>query len=619
MLRLTSHILLWVALATVLPLLLLAGGATEYGKSVFRQQVDTDMQATLITLQSEFERHRLLREQAIRAVVASPVAQQFLPALAASSSGDIHPQHFERGARLGDFLAGFSNAIPELAGVRILDIEGNGLLRVRLDARADHESEIAVGGWEWYDRKLAPPLIDELQLTPDGEIRYLDFSSVGDDHDPLLLEAVLPLTLHDERIGYLVGALDGHSIDRILDFTRIPHGGQIRLVQTPGYSSASLTPTTLYDGNSNVRVVADHVPDRDPPERDERELWSAEYLPYPNQLRFWEISVAIERKNLDQPFNRIAASVGLFALIALIAILALMRVAAKRIAAPITALSEALTSFADRHAGSTALPDIRGPREIVELNRAYRHMAEKLDTARRERDAVQARMAQQAKLASIGQMAAGIGHELNNPLNNIMALSRLIERDLPEEAQALREDNRSLREEAGRATKIVAGILNFAHQIPIEKQRVPIRSWLTSCVQRCTNAAEQSNVQLSLTEIDSLGAESSASFDPDAIQRVIVNLLTNAIAVTPTGGRIDIRADVDESQFEIGVRDHGPGIDADIRERIFDPFFTTKEVGEGAGLGLSISLGIVEAHGGSLELDNHPGGGAIARLTIPVT
>jgi two-component system, NtrC family, sensor kinase len=197
-------------------------------------------------------------------------------------------------------------------------------------------------------------------------------------------------------------------------------------------------------------------------------------------------------------------------------------------------------------------------------------------------------MLQSAKLASIGQMAAGIGHEINNPLSNILSLTKLVERRLGESDKVVIQDGRAIREEAERVSRIVTAILNFGRQSHPVRTRFDIRPWLFETLELVEAEAAKRHVGVK-AEIESDGVIEG---DRDLLQQALVNLLLNALYVSP-------------------------GIAPEVAGNVFDPFFTTKPEGEGSGLGLSISLGIVEHHNGTLKLSNNPEGGVTAMITLP--
>ncbi|MFO7580129.1 MAG: HAMP domain-containing sensor histidine kinase [Nitrosomonas halophila] len=259
--------------------------------------------------------------------------------------------------------------------------------------------------------------------------------------------------------------------------------------------------------------------------------------------------------------------------------------------------------------------------EIGSLAQAFNYLADTLDTAREQRDRAEHMMLQSNKLASIGQMAAGIGHEINNPLNNVLSYTKLLQRTLQkgeytdaQTRQRLNADLEALRDEALRASDIVRGILNFARQVPPQYTQFEVRPWLENTLALVRQAARERRVHLKL-ECDFTG---ELEGDRSQLQQALINLLLNAIQASPPDAEVLIRCQSEAKQLILTIRDEGEGIVAEKLDNIFDPFFSTKAEGEGSGLGLSISLGIIEYHNGSLTIENTPGAGVTATVVLPL-
>jgi signal transduction histidine kinase len=226
---------------------------------------------------------------------------------------------------------------------------------------------------------------------------------------------------------------------------------------------------------------------------------------------------------------------------------------------------------------------------------------------------LQAQMVQSEKLVSLGQLAAGAAHEINNPLTAILGYSDLLADD-----EALPERTRSvagkIREQARRTSSLVQNLLSFARQVPAERTLLDINTVVTNAVQ--------------LRALDLHGGGSAIDLqlesvlpgvrgDNNQLMQVFFNVISNALdAMAETGGgKLTIRTQRDRGNVIILFSDTGPG----IREphRVFDPFYTTKPVGKGTGLGLSICYGIVEEHGGKILCYNAQTGGAVFRVELP--
>jgi two-component system NtrC family sensor kinase len=252
---------------------------------------------------------------------------------------------------------------------------------------------------------------------------------------------------------------------------------------------------------------------------------------------------------------------------------------------------------------------------VRRLGIAFNHLADRLDRAARERDSAQQQLLGQARLASLGQVAAGLAHEINNPLNNVLAFLKLARRELPGDADGPGHDIDAAREEALRAATIIRGVLDFARQAPPRREHFAVADWLADGAGAVADAAAQRSVVL---RVDDRTGTTACAGDRGQLQQVLVNLLLNAIQASPEGAAVELLATVADGRLEVRVCDRGAGLPVADRERLFEPFFTTKPVGAGTGLGLAVALGLVEQHGGRLTLADREGGGAEARLELPL-
>ena len=233
-----------------------------------------------------------------------------------------------------------------------------------------------------------------------------------------------------------------------------------------------------------------------------------------------------------------------------------------------------------------------------------------------ERKRTEGALRQSEKLAAMSTLVAGVAHELNNPLEVILAHSELLAYDAPGDVTQRAE---KISRAAQRCARLVKNFLALARQHPPERTRVSVSEVVRETVELITYPLRISGVALVLELAPGLPLLWA---DPHQIQQVLLNLLTNAhhaLRGAEPPRRITVTAQPAEGdRIEIAVADNGPGIPAEIRERVFEPFFTTKAIGEGTGLGLSLCQGLVESHGGSLTLEEAPGGGARFVILLPL-
>jgi len=233
-----------------------------------------------------------------------------------------------------------------------------------------------------------------------------------------------------------------------------------------------------------------------------------------------------------------------------------------------------------------------------------------------ERRRLQEQLIQSEKMSAIGQLIAGVAHDLNNPLASVVGFSDfLVElRDIPPQ---FAEPLQVIRQEAERAATIVKNLLSFARSQEGERKRQPIGPVLESTLQLLRNQLMANKVEATLEVEPGLP---DVEVNGNQIKQVFVNLINNAnqaIASDAPSGRIWIAAKQQRDGVAVSITDSGPGMPEAIAARVFEPFFTTKGEGEGTGLGLSICQGIVKEHGGRITLDTKPGGGATFTVELP--
>jgi len=230
------------------------------------------------------------------------------------------------------------------------------------------------------------------------------------------------------------------------------------------------------------------------------------------------------------------------------------------------------------------------PYTIEELRRAVDELA----VSHRQLASAQEALVHSEKLASMGQLAAGIAHEVNNPLGVVLMYSHMLLEEASDDSP-LRAELSMIAEQTDRAKRIVAGLLNFARQNKVVHAATDVRE----IVQRALRSA---TVPDRIEVIVEHAGPDVAELDGEQITQVLVNLLTNAVAAMPDGGRLEVRTEGDADQLRLIVADTGTGIAPENRGRIFTPFFTTKKAGQGTGLGLAVSYGIVKMHRGDLRV-----------------
>ncbi len=248
----------------------------------------------------------------------------------------------------------------------------------------------------------------------------------------------------------------------------------------------------------------------------------------------------------------------------------------------------------------------------------FESLAESLNNMLKELERRNEQLIQSEKMAALGTLTSGVAHEINNPLNNISTSVQIVQEEI-EEGGDIEYQKTLLKEvekEIDRIQDIVRALLEFSRQTSFTLSNENIKYLVDNTV-KLIQGEIPTNIRL---EVD-VPNDIYAMVDARRIQQVLLNLIINAMqAMEETGGKITISAwqDKQKNRFYLQVKDTGPGISDENLTKIFDPFFTTKEVGKGSGLGLSISKGVIEQHGGTIEVQSESGEGATFTISIPI-
>lgn len=238
--------------------------------------------------------------------------------------------------------------------------------------------------------------------------------------------------------------------------------------------------------------------------------------------------------------------------------------------------------------------------------RLYQEIQESMEAQRQ----AEMQLVRSARLAAVGEMAAGVAHELNNPLTTVAGFIELVLDELPEDASQ-RQDLELVLREAKRARGVVRRLLDFSRPTDNLRIRTDLNELVSEVLTLVQHLIRTNGVTLQVELSEDLPW---IAVDPNQIKQVLLNLVHNALQAMPRGGLLSVSTKLAEREavefLTVTVRDNGIGIHPEHLERIFEPFFTTRPVGSGTGLGLSVSYGIVNEHGGILEVESQLGQGS---------
>jgi signal transduction histidine kinase len=265
--------------------------------------------------------------------------------------------------------------------------------------------------------------------------------------------------------------------------------------------------------------------------------------------------------------------------------------------------------------------EVKGKDELASLETAFNQMEDRLKNALwslehtieklREK---QAQLVEAEKLALVGKLAAGIAHEINNPLTSVLTFSNLMLEQCPP-SDPRHEKLKLMARETNRARTIVRQLLNFGRETVIKPEKININQPVTEIADSLVAQDAFKGIELELKLADNLP---EVDADPAQIGQVVMNLLLNSIhAITPPG-RIEVLTRLIGKYVELVFTDTGSGIPEEYLHKIFDPFFTTKDASRGTGLGLAVSYGIMKKHGGDIEVMSEMGKGTTFTVRLPI-
>lgn len=642
--RIRSHIFISVFVATVVPLVALALAASYYSEHDYQREIKREIFTSLNGISVEISHELQNAQNLVLGISRATAVKSFVPILKSVSKDENHPSIRLLRRKINRYLEGFQTIIPGEFTIRVLDFRGDTLVKVSRNKTSQPQFE-SLQGINYVEHQIpSPDFIKILEELPRDEVSFFNLPHHVLENENIskqLHDYVVPLYDHNTWVGTLVVTLNGEQIDRIVNNVTRLYKGKIFITEN-NPDDTNRHGLLLYDERNDLNIAQTRT-SRTLLEQQLRStlfretiqntegivkqndslIYYSEFYPYPNRLLGWIIAIQIDEKVLSAPFENNRIAIWLFAATALLFTLIMTGFAVRKISQPVCNLASQLKSFADGKYDQRA-DTHQTISEIQVLSSSFNYMADTLINTQSERDKAQNMALQNNKLASIGQMAAGIGHEINNPLNNILSFSTLISRSIAKNAadldtktlNNLQRDIDALRNETLRASEIVKGILNFARQMPPNLEEFSVKEWLKKSISLVQQTAKSHHIEINLN----YDGDDVFIGDQAQLQQVIINLLINSIQASEDNATININAKCDKKQLEVTIQDQGCGIKTDDLNNIYDPFFSTKEEGEGSGLGLSISLGIIESHQGSLTLKNNTGEmkGTTAILVLPL-
>ncbi len=274
---------------------------------------------------------------------------------------------------------------------------------------------------------------------------------------------------------------------------------------------------------------------------------------------------------------------------------------------PLSLLSESCAAISSGDLRAVSTRGATG--EVRALEETFNNMVSSL----REKELMENKLRQAQRLSALGNLAAGVAHDVRNPLNAIKLLSSHALDNLPENDGGAGKHLQTIRSEVDRLEEIVSSFMSLAKERELSPEPRKLDPLLDECAQLLEQEAESRGVQLVR---DLRAGDMVLMLDAREWTRAIMNVLLNALQACPSGGRVRLFSRQTGAACEVEVRDDGPGLKREELERVFEPYYTTKP--GGTGLGLSITRGIIEEHGGSIEMSSIEGQGCQVLITLPL-
>jgi two-component system NtrC family sensor kinase len=521
--------------------------------------------------------------------------------------------------------------------VVLLDAEGSSILGRTLLTPGE-ASEISPGSWSdlpivsaaLHDGQplagtevIPDDLLGLLNLAEQADITIVDTPRAAPEpFDPregaagLTLTAVAPI-LDDE--GAILGAvMVGHLVNN--DFTIVDRIKEVAGVDTVTIFFGDLRVSTNVLDERGERAVGTRVSQevRDVVLVQGVDFMGPAYVVNENFITRYKplydhggqivgsLYVGARQASFLRLLNEFNTRISIIALASILLAVMIAIPISRSITKPIAGLVEAHEKVTQGDQNVTV--PVEGTGELAVLARSFNTMVETLRTTEQQ-------LIQSEKLASVGQLAAGVAHEINNPLGTILLFSDIMFKELPPD-DSRRDDLQMIIGETKRCKTIVSDLLNFARQNEVLAQSTDVKALVSQTIEEIKVRPVFEKVQI-IPRLDPNTPEIQA--DSAQLKEVFINIMTNAAEAMEGGGILTITAEpTTDEMLKISFKDTGCGIPEENLSKIFTPFFTTKPIGKGTGLGLAIVYGIIKMHRGQIYVDSEIGEGSTFTITLPI-
>lgn len=634
--KLRHRFFIVLALISSVPLLVLLFGVVEQMEREVTVRTDREMHGTLDKMAGEINLILSNQKAVANGLARVPAVKQFAYA-ANRMTTSAEQENYQRLAdQMEQFFLNYQHSVPSIQALRFIGLDGKTLVKVKEGKPIEaHQIDEITGRLFIADQSNRRFFKEALKEGSGVVMSDFELGQVSQDADfcPAMVRYSVPIKDEVDNIeGVLVVNMWGTRLDNTIEAALGGYPANAYIVELD--ESGLRDGIYLYHRDNKMRFANQlgsgfkfsntvlksewkkiHTTNkygnlfRD----DGRMLFYRKISPYPDRSTQWLLVLEADSDTVYASINKVRNSIWMLLTILLFISLLVAIWASGRLTIPIHELAKIIRNYADGDRKAHFNESISSRDEVSQAGQAFNYLVNKLETTEKEREQAVHAACQSERLAALGQLAAGIGHEINNPLMNIMSLANLIEETLDDDKSDVKNDLEILKKEGQRCARIVQGILSFAREKEPSYVDFDMTNLLAETIELLKYRIESGDIVLETKIAETLPMQG----DPNLLQQVLVNILLNAIQASPAGAKILINADLVGEFVEIDIIDYGLGISSEDYSKIFDPFFTTKEEGEGTGLGLSISYGIVQRHNGSLSLENVSHGGAKVHICLP--
>lgn len=622
-----------ISLLTTLPLLILQFGVVERMEQEVYLRTEHELNASLDKMAGELILILNNQKSIANGLSRVPAIRQFANNVQPNQDPNVYGV---LATNLETFFLNYQHSVPSIQALRFMDTSGKSLVKVKegkpIEAK---EYDKSTDRYFVADQSSKQFFKQAIKSAYQGKVVISDFElgqvAFGADFCPSMVRYSVPVRDEVDRLqGLLVVNMWGTRLDAAVKSTMSAYPANSYIVE--------INKNKLRDGiylyhrdnqkrfanqlKSNFRFsneVSDEEWKRMQAVKsygtsfhsDGRMFFYKSISPFQNRDTKWLLLIEASSEKIFESVNNMRLSIWLLVGSLVVISLLLAVWASGRLTQPVHRLAEIIRKFADGERGVKYQGQVND--EVGLAGKAFNYLTTTLERTEKEREEAVRAACQSERLAALGQMAAGIGHEINNPLMNIMSLATLIEEALGEGHDDTKNDILILRKEGQRCARIIQGILNFAREN--EPSYVPfnLSELIEETLELLSHRIESSEIKVVTTLEKNLIMEG----DSGMLQQVLVNILLNAIQASSVNAEISINAKQQDEKLVIEIIDQGKGIEGNDFSKIFDPFFTTKSEGEGTGLGLSVSYGIIKHHGGSISIMNMDEAGVKVTITLP--